>query len=197
MPKVVDHEERRRHIADAVFTVVGQRGLAAAGLRDVAAEAGVSMGSVQHYFSTKEDMLLFAMDHLTTRVVARIQAELQAAAPSTYRQFLTAAMRALLPLDRAGRDESAVNIAFFAAAGGNNRFRANLLAGYQKILANGTDRMRSAAAAGYLADGVDPERDGLALFALTQGLVGPLLLGAVTESQAMAVLDHQILRLFT
>jgi hypothetical protein len=68
---------------------------------------------------------------------------------------------------------------------------------YRRILANGTDQMRAAAAAGQLANGVDPERDGLALFALTQGLVGPLLIGAVTESQALAVLDHQILRLFT
>ncbi|MGK5632559.1 TetR family transcriptional regulator, partial [Streptomyces sp. URMC 123] len=47
MPRQIDHEERRRLIADAVCALADRRGLEGVTLRDVAAEAGVSMGAVQ------------------------------------------------------------------------------------------------------------------------------------------------------
>jgi AcrR family transcriptional regulator len=57
---VVDREERRSRIAEAILRIAASRGLDEVSLRDVAAEAGVSMGQVQHYFSTKREMLMFA-----------------------------------------------------------------------------------------------------------------------------------------
>ncbi|NLZ97477.1 MAG: TetR family transcriptional regulator, partial [Micrococcus sp.] len=50
MPKIVDHEQRRRELAQAIWSIIALRGLSAVTLRSVAAEAGVSMGTVQHYF---------------------------------------------------------------------------------------------------------------------------------------------------
>ena len=61
MPKQVNREERRRDIAAAVLRIVTTRGVEAASLRAVAAEASVSMGAVQHYFTTKDEMLRFAL----------------------------------------------------------------------------------------------------------------------------------------
>jgi AcrR family transcriptional regulator len=43
VPKRVDHEERRRQIADALLRAAAARGLHATGMREVAAEAGVSL----------------------------------------------------------------------------------------------------------------------------------------------------------
>jgi AcrR family transcriptional regulator len=54
--------------------VIGSRGLEAVSLRDVAAQAGVSMGAVQHYFASKDQMLLFALSHMRDRVLARMHA---------------------------------------------------------------------------------------------------------------------------
>src|ERR1700722_8642251 len=62
MPKQVDHRERRETIARALWRVVEQRGIAHASVREVAQEAGISHGAVQHYFATREEMLIFAMD---------------------------------------------------------------------------------------------------------------------------------------
>lgn len=74
VPKQVDHEQRRRALADAVFSVISVKGYDAVTLRDVAAHAGVSLGSVQHYFASKDEMLLFALNHMRVRVQDRLQA---------------------------------------------------------------------------------------------------------------------------
>jgi DNA-binding transcriptional regulator YbjK len=52
----VDHDERRTQIAEALNQVAGGRGLHAVGMRDVAAEAGVSLCLVPYYFQTKEKL---------------------------------------------------------------------------------------------------------------------------------------------
>ncbi|CAM5617391.1 TetR family transcriptional regulator OS=Streptomyces alboniger OX=132473 GN=CP975_10770 PE=4 SV=1 [Streptomyces alboniger] len=67
MPKRVDHAERRTEIAEALVRVAGRRGLHAVGMRDVAAEAGVSLRLVQYYFETKEKLLLFGLEHLSEK----------------------------------------------------------------------------------------------------------------------------------
>jgi len=58
VPKRVDHEERRRQIADALVRAAAARGLHATGMREVAAEAGVSLRLVQYYFGTREALML-------------------------------------------------------------------------------------------------------------------------------------------
>src|SRR5215472_17324054 len=77
VPKRVDHEERRRQIADALVRRAATRGLHATGMREVAAEAGVSLRLVQYYFGTKEELMLAAMQYLAVqfseRALARIR----------------------------------------------------------------------------------------------------------------------------
>ena len=48
MPRKVDHDERRRHIVGALLRIAGTQGLDAVSMREVAQEAGVSLGAVQH-----------------------------------------------------------------------------------------------------------------------------------------------------
>jgi AcrR family transcriptional regulator len=49
-------EERRRQILEAALRVFLDRGYHAANVSDVAAEAGVSQGTIYWYFSSKEDL---------------------------------------------------------------------------------------------------------------------------------------------
>ena len=82
VPKRVDHEERRRQIADALVRTATIRGLHATGMREVAAEAGVSLRLVQYYFGTKEELLLAAMQHLAARFAERATARFREASGS-------------------------------------------------------------------------------------------------------------------
>ncbi|MDO5663186.1 MAG: TetR/AcrR family transcriptional regulator [Brachybacterium sp.] len=57
MPRIVDHAQRRREIVLALWAVIHERGIAGASLRAVAEEAGISIGRIQHYFSSKEELV--------------------------------------------------------------------------------------------------------------------------------------------
>ena len=57
MPKLVDHEERRGEIIEAVWSLISSRGFAAVTMRDLAAEAGYANGALARYFPDKESVL--------------------------------------------------------------------------------------------------------------------------------------------
>src|SRR4051794_30067446 len=61
MPKIVDVEQRRSELADAVARVIARSGLESASMRRVAAEAGWTTGTLAHYFSNKRELLLFTL----------------------------------------------------------------------------------------------------------------------------------------
>ncbi len=74
MPKLVDHEERRRSIASAAVDAIADQGLDAVKLTDIAKAAGVTTGAVAHYFSDKDAVLAAALDEVCTRLFSGIDA---------------------------------------------------------------------------------------------------------------------------
>jgi DNA-binding transcriptional regulator YbjK len=74
MPKLVDPDQRRSELAQAVWTVIRRDGLQRASVRNVAREAGLSMGSLRHYFASQSELLCFAMQLVGDRARARVAA---------------------------------------------------------------------------------------------------------------------------
>jgi AcrR family transcriptional regulator len=109
VPKVVDHQERRAQIADAVWTLVMRDGVEAASIRRVAAEAGCSAGSLRHYFTTHGELLEFAMRLAIDRVRDRLES-LPGDLPPL--EQAERALLELLPLDCERRAEMQVWLAF-------------------------------------------------------------------------------------
>ncbi|MGV4320269.1 TetR/AcrR family transcriptional regulator [Bacillus mojavensis] len=72
MPKQIDHEKRRKHIAEATWRVILERGMEGASVRNIAKAAGLSLGALRHYFSTQDELLVFAMKLVKEKVTARI-----------------------------------------------------------------------------------------------------------------------------
>jgi AcrR family transcriptional regulator len=197
VPKRVDPGERREAIAEAVYQVIGERGWDAVTLRDVAGTAGVSMGQVQHYFSAKTDMLIFALTHMRARVLARLERQLATLPqPVTQLERVRATIRVLLPIDEPGRQEAAVNIAFFSAATITPEYAQGLRDGYARQLAFSRATFTAAADEGLLSDGIDPVKEADALYFLVQGLIGPVLIGQLPPEAALDLLDHQLSRIF-
>ncbi|MGW6935691.1 TetR/AcrR family transcriptional regulator [Lentzea sp. NPDC054927] len=187
MPKQVDHAERRRQIGDAVCRLIATRGLDAVSLRHVAAEADVSMGRVQHYFATKDELLMFAFELISERVAARMGA-VHSDDPAT---CLRAILLELLPLSPEARAEAPVLAAFLAQAVVEPRFG--------QALREGTDGMVAWLAGMITAvrPGGDPERDAMALLAFVDGLMLQVLIGQVSPEAAEDLLDHQLARVLT
>ncbi|MDX2827605.1 TetR family transcriptional regulator [Streptomyces ipomoeae] len=57
MPKIVDHEARRRLIIESVWALIGRRGLPGVTMRELAAEAGFANGGLAPYFRDKDEIL--------------------------------------------------------------------------------------------------------------------------------------------
>jgi AcrR family transcriptional regulator len=113
MPRVVDPERRRAELAEAVWTVIRRDGLPRASVRNVAREAGLSMGSLRHYFATQSELLCFAMQLVGDRARARVRALQPAPEPRATAERL---LQELVPLDDERRAESEVWLAFTAHA---------------------------------------------------------------------------------
>jgi len=72
MPKVVDHEKRKNIIAQATWRVILKQGMKGATVRNIAKEAGLSLGALRHYFRSQEDLLIYTMDLVKERATERI-----------------------------------------------------------------------------------------------------------------------------
>ena len=66
MPKIVDHDLQRVKFAEAAMSLIARDGLEGVTMRAVAAEAGLSYGSLFHYFNSKDELLMHAVRHSTS-----------------------------------------------------------------------------------------------------------------------------------
>ncbi|MFA1822908.1 TetR/AcrR family transcriptional regulator [Virgibacillus oceani] len=73
MPKIIDHNERKAQIVEATFDVIYHYGFEKAALREIAKKAGLSLGSVQHFFPKQKDIYTYAMDIIFQRFEQRMQ----------------------------------------------------------------------------------------------------------------------------
>jgi len=64
MPKIVDHEEQREKFAAAAMRLIARYGLEGVTMRAVATEAGLSYGALFHYFESKDELLMHAVQTL-------------------------------------------------------------------------------------------------------------------------------------
>ncbi|GAA4477915.1 TetR/AcrR family transcriptional regulator [Microbacterium panaciterrae] len=110
MPRVVDHDARRRDIAAALLTVAARDGHEGVNSRAVARELGVAVGSLWHYFDGFDDVIRAAAAEVTRRTESRIQAATEGLHGLAR---LHAIMREVLPVDATTRTEAHVVVGFW------------------------------------------------------------------------------------
>lgn len=196
MPKVVDHDQRRRHIAEAVWRLAGARGLDTLGLRDIAAEAGVSLGSVQHYFTSKEHLLLDACQRMVD-LAGEGAADLAAAsvAPGSPREQLRAVAVQTLPLTDGQKLGTRVWYAFVGRAVVDEQIAAVIRRAWDEVHAHVADQLRLPAADGSARADLDADAAATELLGLIDGLVQHVLVGHLGADRALALVDAHLDRL--
>jgi AcrR family transcriptional regulator len=201
VPKRVDHEERRRQIADALLRTAATRGLHATGMREVAAEAGVSLRLVQYYFGTKEELLLAAMQHLAARFAERATARFREAGGSgrvaTPRDVIAAILAEALPADDERRAFNVISTAYLALSLTDPALAiAPLIKNSDAVTDVVTAQLRAAQATGATPAHLDAGTEALSLIAMASGLATSVLVGQSSLEQAQAVFDYHLCRLF-
>ena len=201
MPKRVDHEERRRQIAEALLRAAAARGLHATGMREVAAEAGVSLRLVQYYFGTKEELLLAAMHRLAVqfgeRAMERIRKVKETQDPVSPREVIAAILTQSLPVDDERRTFTVLNAAYFALSLTDPALAIGPLVKNSDVVIDVVaSQVRSAQAAGNAPADLDPDVEAISLLALASGLGTSILAGQSSPGQAQAVIDYHLDRLF-
>jgi AcrR family transcriptional regulator len=198
MPRQVDHEGRRRRIAEAVCALADSSGLEGVTLRDVATRAGVSMGAVQRCFRTKQEMLVFALDHVGERVTERAQARTATAAGAAG-SALEHVLGEVALVDEAHRTEARVWLAFVAQAAVTPELATVLRNRYAELHPLIVRLLRDSRAGppaphGGAGPRADQDLHGVAhaLLALADGLTTHVLIGHLTPQVALDLLNAQI-----
>jgi AcrR family transcriptional regulator len=189
VPKKIDRQARRQELIDALMRLTRREGWDAISLRKVAAEAGVSMGMVQHYFTTKDEMLRFAIEIMSEDVRGRIRARV-AKLPEGHspRLLVWTVLSEMIPSPARRKDEAEAAKVWVrrfllspASAARFAREGAELKQGIKEQILLG--RKGSEA---------DAERDAGGLLAMFNGLMYEFVAGVQTSESALATLRAQV-----
>lgn len=190
MPRVVDHEERRWEIVFALWLVIAEHGIEGVSLRQVAAEAGVSMGRIQHYFGTKDALVLAGC----TALVDRGHGGYLETSDAPPRERLLHVVSQQIPKDDAGRVGVSVWYAYVAKSINHGAVR-QVLAEARRGAEDECARLLRAdrgADGGTGADQGAALQQARRLLALADGLTLRVLVGDLEPAEAVAMLEAEV-----
>lgn len=152
MPKIVDHDAKRREIIEATWRVIDASGLAGTTIREIAREAGCSSGVLSHYFKDREDILASAMVMAHRRVRDRTDKQI---AYLSGLSALRVLMLESLPLDEQRVLEARIEACFWGAAVGNDQLMHSQNSEVDSWCSRVRSRLVEAELADELREGID------------------------------------------
>lgn len=192
MPRHVDPDERRQHIAHAAWRVILDGGLEAATVRNVAAEATLSVGSLRHYFAAQSDLLAFALHSVGERIRARVRRA--AAASEDPRDRADRVLGELLPIDDERRIEAELRLAFVGRARVARELHAERAAAFDNTRQLCARVLGDLVTAGLAPADLDLDLETSRLHALVEGLAlhGASRPDQVSADQVAATVAHHL-----
>lgn len=194
MPKIVDHDERRRVIVEALWRVVARDGAHEVSVRHVAAEAGMPKSSIGHYVGTMPQLLGLAVDQLvqdnTDYLMSLDLLSLDA-------DKATEVLYTLVPVSERRRHMSGVWLLLASQAGADGDF-AEVLHRLNVSVAEGIgDLLRGMQQKGLVDTGRDIEREARRLHALIDGLALQCMTDPSlrSETDVRAILREEVARI--
>ena len=194
MPKIVDHDERRRVIVEALWRVVARDGAHEVSVRHVAAEAGMPKSSIGHYVGTMPQLMGLAVDQLvqdnTDYLMSLDLLSLDA-------EMATEVLYTLVPVSERRRHMSGVWLLLAAQAGADPEF-AEVLHRLNASVAEGIgDLLRAMQQRGLVESDRDIDRETRRLHALIDGLALQCMTDPSlrSETDVRAILRDEVARL--
>ncbi|MHA6481453.1 TetR/AcrR family transcriptional regulator [Paenibacillus sp. strain BS8-2] len=164
----MNHEERRKQLAEAAWRVIRREGLEGVSVRSVADEAGMSLGSLRHYFVTQSELLAFSMRLVSERVEKRIRSKTGSGDPF---KDIEVIIRELVPLDEERLAECEVWLAFMGGSMAYPELRALCEEVHDALLSVFREIAYALQHLKLAKPGIDPDLEAQRLHALIDGLV--------------------------
>lgn len=165
MPRVVDHDQRRREVALAATTLIARNGIDGATVRDIARAAGYSTKIVSSYFSDKRELLLLVYRSSAERTRNRLTN-----ARALGGDDILACVDALLPLDAERRTDWAVIMAFWGMAVADSAFSREQRRRVRSVRQFLSAVIENGVAVGQLPDDTDAEQVAADLLTAVTGI---------------------------
>ena len=180
MPKIVDHEQRRTEIIYALWQVIYEQGIHAASYQAVARAAGISVGRIQHYFASKQDLVRAGCQAIVDTAESVHFERTEALEPL---DALTELLIQPLPRTEALRLGISVWYAYLARATADPQIREIFTKASRGTLDYAAHLLKQAGA---------PAQEAGRLIALSNGLAQAAMVGAVTVDEAARVLHQEV-----
>ncbi|MFD6897857.1 TetR/AcrR family transcriptional regulator [Rhodococcus sp. NPDC060086] len=184
MPKVVDHAERRREIVWALWAVIHKRGIDGVTFQAVAAESGVSIGRIQHYFESKQHLIRSGAQEM---VAGAEQVYRRRESSDDPRSALVALLTQPVPTDASSRIGASVWYAYLAKAT-NDPWIRSFLAEASRGTVSEAERLLCRVGLSERAAHDEAER----LVALSNGATQSVLVTAMDADAATDLVSHEI-----
>lgn len=186
--KIVDHDKRRREMAEAAARVIAAEGIESLTTRRLAKELGCSLGVLAHYFPNKEEIVLAAFQWADDCIIERIN---KAAKGRLALDQFKPLLLQVLPLNKQSDLEWRVRAQLNTYALTHKRLmkkhRDELRKGY--LLA--ADLIRQLQAVGQIRDDIDADETAATVVDIVTGLAMNLLVLPFAERKArVAFIDH-------
>lgn len=196
MPRIVDHEDRRGEIVHGLWAVIHAQGLEGVTFRRVAEAAGISTGRIQHYFSSKEELVQAGCTHMVALAREGHEARTAQSDPGAALRDLLAAP---IPGTTAERLGAAVWYAYLARSASDPRIAEIVAAALDDARDRALRLIADLRRTGHApcpepAAQVAAEHESLTLLALGDGLAQRVVLGAVDGEGARRILDQELAR---
>lgn len=170
----LDHDLRRREIAEAAARLIAAGGMEALSTRKLAQSLGCSIGGLSHYFEDKSAIVMAAFSWANTRIEARLYKSLEGDFSIS---MLLPLIGATLPHDRQSRTEWSVRLNLWCHAASDHAAAAMLRRDtrrHQEIIRGVLVQLQRR---GEIRTGIDTDAVALTLIDLIHGMGYAALLG--------------------
>ena len=195
MPKVVDHDARRRDFIKAAYETITESGLANTTVRAVARKAGYTTGALVHYFGDKDELIRLALDYSGEVVRDRmVTARRQQRGRKALREIVMAA----LPLEKQRDANWRVWLALWYHSEDNADMRREEKRRYREWTGRLARVLEESVSDGEIARTIDVKLEVQALVAFVDGLGVQHLMSSrgMSAKRLTTLLDRYLDRLY-
>ena len=195
MPKIVDHEARRRDFIAAAYATIMEEGLANTTVRAVAKKAGFTTGALVHYFGDKDELIREALDYFGSDMRSRMDT---AHRDQTGRAALRDTLLEALPTDKRSASSWRVWLALWYHSEASSAMRAEERRRYKEWFGRLTRIFDESKAGGELPKSLDSQTEARMLVALIDGLGVQFLMSSrrMSTKQMIELVDRYLERLY-